>query len=101
MRTADPKDIRLAVVGMGAIGCALLPRLVRMPFSCITLVDGDRVEEKNLERQSLYAPVDVGQPKVTVAAAWLRNAPITIHIEPVDLFVDAGNIEEIISMHDV
>ena len=65
-------DIRLALIGVGAIGSALLPRLLRMPFTMITLVDGDRVEEKNLDRQELYAVVDIGRPKVDVAAAWAR-----------------------------
>ncbi len=72
-----------------------------MPFSVITLVDGDRVEEKNLDRQELYAPVDVGRPKVEVAAAWARNAPVTPAIEVHDRFLDRWNAEEIISMHDI
>lgn len=72
-----------------------------MPFSVITLVDGDRVEEKNLERQELYAPVDVGRPKVEVAAAWARNAPVPQSIVSRDHFLDKGNAEDIISMHDI
>jgi molybdopterin/thiamine biosynthesis adenylyltransferase len=94
-------DTRIAVIGAGAIGCALLPRLLRMPFSVITLVDGDRVEEKNLDRQELYAPVDVGRPKVDVAAAWARNAPVTPIIEAHDRFLDQGNAEGVIAMHDI
>lgn len=98
---ASDMDIRLALIGLGAIGSALLPRLLRMPFRVITLVDGDRVEEKNLERQELYAPVDVGRPKVEVAAAWARNAPVSPIIEPRDAFLGAGDAEDIISMHDI
>ena len=89
------------MIGVGAIGCALLPRLLRMPFSVITLVDGDRVEEKNLDRQELYAPVDVGRPKVDVVTAWVRNAPVTPTIEARDHFLDQGNAEKIIAMHDM
>lgn len=94
-------DVRIAVIGAGAIGCSLLPRIARMPFSVITIVDGDRVEEKNLDRQELYAPVDIGQPKAQVSAAWLRNAPITADVVAVDAFVDARNIEELVAMHDI
>ncbi len=96
-----PCDIRLALIGVGAIGSALLPRLLRMPLSVITLVDGDRVEEKNLERQELYATVDVGHPKVDVAEAWVRNAPVAQSIVARDHFLDQGNAEDIISMHDI
>lgn len=103
MAAGDPSvpDIRIAVIGAGAIGCALLPRLLRMPFSLITLVDGDRVEEKNLDRQELYAPVDVGRPKVDVAAAWARNAPVTPLMEVRDQFLGPENAEAIIAMHDI
>lgn len=94
-------DIRVALIGMGALGCALLPRLVRMPFSLITLVDGDRVEHKNIDRQHLYAPVDVGRPKVDVAQAWVRNAPVPVDIATVDAFFDANNADDIVSMHDL
>ncbi len=94
-------DIRLALIGVGAIGNALLPRLLHMPLSVITLVDGDRVEEGNLERQELFAPVDVGRPKVEVAAAWARNAPVTPVLEQRDLFIGPESAEDIISMHDV
>lgn len=94
-------DIRLALIGVGAIGSALLPRLLRMPFTMITLVDGDRVEEKNLDRQELYAVVDIGRPKVDVAAAWARNAPVTPLIEARDHFLGPENAEGIIAMHDI
>jgi molybdopterin/thiamine biosynthesis adenylyltransferase len=89
------------MIGAGAIGCALLPHLLRMPFNVITLVDGDRVEEKNLDRQELYAPVDVGRAKVEVAAAWARNAPVTPFIVARDHFLDQGNAKEVIAMHDI
>ena len=94
-------DVRVAVIGMGGIGCALLPRLAHMPFSVITLVDGDRVEVKNLDRQELYAPVDVGRSKVDVASAWMRNTPVSPFVEVVDAFLDAPNAEGIIAMHDI
>lgn len=94
-------DMRLALIGVGAIGNALLPRLLHMPFTVITLVDGDRVEEKNLERQELFAPVDVGRPKVEVAAAWARNAPVTPILEQHDLFIAPDNADRIIAMHDI
>ena len=63
---------RVAVVGLGGIGNSVLHRLVRMPISTLTLIDGDTVEEDNLERQPLFALADVGFYKVDVAHGWLR-----------------------------
>ena len=97
----DPADIRIVVIGVGAIGSALLPRLLRMPFRVVTLVDGDRVEARNLERQELYAPVDVGSPKVQVAGSWARNAPVGPRVEVHDTFLDDRNAESIIAVHDI
>ena len=93
--------MRLLVVGAGAIGNALLPRVVRWNWEGITVMDGDRVEEKNLDRQELFAPVDIGKPKSEVIAAWMRNAPIATHVIARDEFLDAHNAERIIAMHDV
>lgn len=97
----EPALLRLLMVGTGAIGNALLPRIVRWNWDGITLMDGDRVEERNLERQELFAPVDIGKPKVEVAAAWLRNAPIAVSVATRFEFLDAANAEDIIALHDV
>jgi adenylyltransferase/sulfurtransferase len=101
MEQEQKPPIRLAVVGLGGIGCALLVRIARMPFEQITLADGDRVESSNLEKQELYAEVDIGRPKADVAAAWIRIAPVKARIVPLDAFVDLNNVEELISMHDI
>lgn len=93
--------LRLLIVGAGALGNALLPRVVRRNWGGITIMDGDRVEEKNLERQELFAPVDIGRSKSGVVAAWVRNMPTAVHLVARDEFLDANNAEAIIAMHDV
>ena len=92
---------RLLVVGAGGLGNTLLPRVVRWSWEGITVMDGDRVEEKNLDRQELFAPVDIGRPKSEVVAAWVRNMPIAVQLAARDEFIDANNAEAIIAMHDV
>ena len=94
-------SLRLLVVGAGALGNALLPRVVRWKWEGITVMDGDRVEGKNLERQELFAPVDIGKPKSEVVAAWVRNMPIAVRLIARDEFIDAKNAKAIIAMHDV
>lgn len=95
------QEKHVLVIGAGALGCALLPRLLRLPFNVLTIMDGDMVEAHNLERQDLYAHVDIGRPKAEVAAAWMRNAPHGIHISADTRFFDANNADEVISMHDL
>lgn len=97
----QPQRPRLLVVGAGAIANSLLPRIARWDWESITLIDGDRVEEKNLDRQELFAPVDIGRPKSKVLAAWLRNMPISARVSSMDDFLDANNAEQVIPLHDV
>lgn len=93
--------VRVAVVGVGGTGCALLPLLYRMPVQGVTLIDGDTVEEVNLPRQPLYAGCDVGRPKVR--AAMERSVPHAsgIHLLARSVFVDARNVAELLDGHTV
>lgn len=99
--TQDARPLRLLVVGAGAIANALLPRVARWKWDGITIMDGDRVEEKNLDRQELFAPVDIGKAKSKVLAAWLRNMPIPVRVSSMDEFLDAKNAGNVIPLHDV
>lgn len=92
--------MRVAVVGLGGIGNAVLARLVRMPVTVLTLIDGDKVEEHNLERQPLFAPADIGHYKVDVAHGWLRHVS-RADLRPLKGFVDGANAEFLLKDHDV
>lgn len=63
---------RVAVVGIGGIGALAAREFVASGVRRLWLVDPDRVEIHNLNRQHLYALDDVGTPKVTAAEARLR-----------------------------
>lgn len=65
-------DIEVCVVGAGGLGCPLLLSLSAAGGVRITIVDHDRVEAHNLQRQVLYTTADVGRPKVDAAAHRLR-----------------------------
>ena len=96
-----PLRSSLLVLGVGGLGNALLERCARLPLRLLTLVDGDRVEPHNLERQPLFTPVDLGRPKVAVAAAWLRQAMPGTVIDVVDAFADAASLPELVKEHSI
>jgi len=64
---------RILVVGAGALGCAAARTLAQDRSVRITLVDDDRVELSNLQRQVLYGNSDIGRLKVEAAAAHLAG----------------------------
>lgn len=78
----DPADSMIArlanahvlMLGVGGIGAATAPALAAAGVGRLTLVDSDVVEESNLCRQTLYSTLDIGLPKVEVAALRLTRS---------------------------
>lgn len=70
----------VCVVGAGGLGCPLLLSLSATPGVRLTIVDHDRVEAHNLQRQVLYCTADVGRPKVDAAAHRLRARVPDLHV---------------------
>lgn len=89
------------MVGAGALGCALLPRLARMRIDALTVIDGDRVEAANLDRQELYAEVDIGHFKAGTARGWLQMGAPGVAVRSIDRFIDAANAEELLGGHGI
>jgi adenylyltransferase/sulfurtransferase len=66
------KQGRVLVIGAGGLGCPALLYLAAAGVGHILIVDPDRVEASNLQRQVLYSDADVGELKVDVAAQRLQ-----------------------------
>jgi bacteriocin biosynthesis cyclodehydratase domain-containing protein len=62
------REARVALLGVGGLGSWAAYALVCCGVGAITLVDGDRVEESNFNRQILYRECDIGRLKVEAAA---------------------------------
>lgn len=60
---------KIFVVGSGAIGCEHLKNFSMMGVGNIVVTDMDHIETSNLNRQFLFRPDDVGNPKSVTAAA--------------------------------
>ena len=75
------KKASVLVIGSGGLGSPLLLYLAAAGVGRIGLVDFDRVDETNLQRQVIFGVNDVGQPKVEAAAARLRQLNPHIEVE--------------------
>ena len=60
------ENTKIAVIGLGGIGCPLTQYLVSSGFKNLVFFDGDKVEKSNLGRQILYGLSDVEKFKVNV-----------------------------------
>lgn len=78
---AKLKDAHVAIVGAGGIGCPAITYLAAAGVGRLTIIDDDRVELSNLQRQPLFTDADIGARKAAVAAAAARR--INPHVEAV------------------
>lgn len=69
------------VIGAGGLGSPVLSVLAQAGVTRFTLVDDDRVEVSNLQRQTLFDDADVGRLKVDVAAEKLAQFSEDIAVE--------------------
>lgn len=61
------QNLKILIIGIGGVGGYTLESLVRMGIKNITIVDYDKVEETNLNRQIIATNDVLGQDKVDVA----------------------------------
>ena len=59
---------RVTVVGLGGVGGYVVEVLARSGVGALTLIDGDKVEESNLNRQIAALSKDIGRYKAEVLA---------------------------------
>lgn len=63
----------VVLIGCGGIGNPALQYLAAAGIGRLTLVDDDVVDASNLQRQTLFAPADIGKPKAEIAARWVER----------------------------
>ncbi len=89
------------VVGLGGLGGTVTEILARMGVGRLTLIDGDRFEDSNLNRQLLSSPANLTQPKAAAAARRVRrinpSTDVTVHA----CFLTAQNAAELLAGCDV
>jgi molybdopterin-synthase adenylyltransferase len=66
------REAKVAVLGVGGLGGSAALWLASVGVGEMWLIDGDRVEASNLNRQVLFAEAEIGLLKVEAAAARLR-----------------------------
>ena len=86
---------RVAVFGLGGVGGYVLEALVRAGVGHITAVDGDTVDETNLNRQLLATRFSLGKSKAEAAKERALSINASLDISALQLFYEASNADEI------
>jgi len=92
---------RVLVVGAGGLGAPVVSYLVGAGVGALTIVDDDRVERSNLNRQVLFTTRDLGAPKAEVAARAARALDPAVSVSAVVARLGVDDARERVRAHDV
>jgi adenylyltransferase/sulfurtransferase len=95
------KAARIAVVGAGGIGSAVIPALAGAGVGSLTIIDDDAVELTNLHRQPLFEEANAGRPKAELAAGFVRRLNHFVEVNAVQERIDSANARRLLAGHDL
>jgi molybdopterin-synthase adenylyltransferase len=92
---------RVLVVGVGGLGCPLVVYLANTGIRNIGLIDNDKVDLSNLNRQIIFNSSDVGKFKVVQAKKILKKINKKIKVSANKNRLIKKNIEQILKNYDI
>jgi sulfur-carrier protein adenylyltransferase/sulfurtransferase len=92
---------RVLVVGAGGLGSPAALYLAAAGVGTLGVVDADRVEFSNLQRQILHATESVGTSKVASAVERIRQVNPGVQVVPHDLRLTSANALDVVRDYDV
>lgn len=95
------KSAHVVVIGAGGIGSPALQYLAAAGIGQLTVIDDDKVDLSNLQRQTLFGDADIGAPKVDAAARALYRINPHVSVMPVETRIAAGNAAALLKNADV
>ncbi len=95
------KNAKVLIVGMGGLGCPLLVYLANMGIQNIGIIDHDKIELTNLNRQILFSEQDIGKSKVIQAYKKIKQIDKKIKIKIFKKKLEKKNIKKIFKKFDI
>ena len=95
------KNARVVVAGGGGLGSPSSIYLAAAGVGTIRIIDHDKVELSNLNRQILHWDKDIGKKKVDSAAEKLGQLNKVIRIEAIEDTINEKNVAELVEGFDV
>ena len=95
------KEARVAIVGAGGIGAGAIPALTGSGVGHLTIIDDDRIELSNLQRQPLYSEDQIGERKADLAARYVGKRNPHVECRTVADRIEGDNADAILAGHDL
>lgn len=94
-------DAKVLVVGAGGLGSPLIQYLAAAGVGTLGIIDDDRVDLSNLQRQILHTTADVGIQKVESAAASVQALNPDVNVIQHAERLTAANVRELVRSYDI
>jgi len=107
MKTFSPQDqasllkSQVSIVGLGGLGGTVSEILARTGIGTLNLIDGDRFEASNLNRQFLCTRETMGTYKTDAAVKRIEAINPSISVHGFDEYLDDKNSDALIGRSDV
>ena len=95
------KKAKVIIIGMGGLGCPLLSYLAASGIENIAIVDPDKVELSNLNRQILFNINDLNKYKVLQAKNKINKVYKNIKIKALKLRLTSKNAKSILKNYEI
>jgi molybdopterin/thiamine biosynthesis adenylyltransferase/rhodanese-related sulfurtransferase len=95
------QDAKVLIIGAGGLGVAVLPYLAAAGIGEIGIIDDDRIELSNLQRQVIYKSSSVGERKVIEAAAMALALNPSIKVNAITEKLDPKNAISLFEYYDI
>ena len=95
------KQAKVLLIGSGGLGAPLALYLAAAGVGRLGLVDFDRVDFSNLQRQVLFGTADIGKPKLEAARNRITDLNPTIQIDSYETQLTSENALEILRPYDI
>ncbi|MEM3429510.1 MAG: HesA/MoeB/ThiF family protein [Candidatus Bathyarchaeia archaeon] len=95
------KSSKVVVAGAGGLGCPASIYLVASGFGKVRIIDDEKVELSNLNRQILHWTNDIGVFKVDSASLKLRSLNPNVEVEGLKCKITRENVHEMIKGFNV
>jgi molybdopterin/thiamine biosynthesis adenylyltransferase len=92
---------RVLVIGAGGLGAPLLQYLAAAGIGTLGVIDHDRVDLSNLQRQVIHRTADIGVAKVSSARRALAEINPEVEVIAHDERLTADNAERIVGGYDI
>ena len=87
------ESINVLVVGLGGVGGYAFEALIRSGIKNITIVDGDVIEESNLNRQIITSNNNIGASKTDEAKTRALDINPNLNIKTINEFINKDNFD--------